>query len=118
MKKLLTVICLSVALTGCAHYVVHPGAANKFESVTYDTILTAKTLIDVSRDQFATGVLPARLKPLMNDGVIPAYNTASTALKEYDAVVQAGGFSDSKLSQLNAAMAALNKAIATFRSAK
>jgi hypothetical protein len=114
MKLFIMSVCLALSLTACHGYVIHPGAANQFESTTYDAISGAKTLIDVSRDQFASGVLPATLKPAMN-AIVTSYNIAAPALQEYDKAIHAGLPADQQLAKLNAAVAALNKAIAAFK---
>lgn len=117
MKRITSLLLLSLALTGCGHYLIHPGAENKFESVTYDTISGAKILIDVSREQFANGTLPASFKPLMS-GVISSYNKAAVALMAYDDAIKQGAFADKQLAELNAAVTALDTAIIQFKGAK
>jgi len=116
--KRITALILFLMLFGCtSRYVVHPGAVNKFDSVTYDTLLTAKSIIDTSRDEFATGVLPARLKPLVND-IVTAYDKANPIYQGWHNAMAAGKATPDQLTALNAALDALNKTIMDFKGAK
>jgi len=57
---LVLVLPLVLSSTACAavHYTVHPGAVNKADSISYDTLLVAETAIDEARHDFETGRLP------------------------------------------------------------
>jgi hypothetical protein len=117
MKALFLTVCMAIALSGCAGYVQHPGSVNMVESKIYDVVSDAKSVIDYSRPQLASGVLPAKLKPAFT-ALVDAYNVAAPALKAYDAAVRAGQPADTKLIQLNAAMAALTQSLTAFKGAK
>ncbi len=117
MKNLFAVLILALALTSCAGYVIHPGAVSVTESKVYDAVNDAKTTIDIASSQLASGVLPVRFKPLVNN-LIAAYNTAYPALKAYDDAVHAGKPADVALTQLTAAKAALDSALLAFKGAK
>jgi len=56
----------------CASTAVHPGAASKFDSQTYDTLITAQAAIEEARAQAWTD---PRAKEILN-AVIATYNTA------------------------------------------
>ena len=115
--KILNVLLISLMLSGCARYVIHPGSVNKLDSVTYDSLLTAKTIIDTSREQFAAGTLPVRLKPIVNS-IVAAYDAANPIYQDWHKAMAAGTSTPSQLTALNAAMDALNKSIASFKGAK
>lgn len=117
MKQILSVLCLSIALSGCAAYQIHPGAISVTESKAYDVVSDANSTINVARAQFASGVLPVRLKPFF-DSLVDAYNVGYKALKAYDDAVKAGTAADALLTKLNAAKAALDTALLNFKGAK
>jgi hypothetical protein len=118
MKLKLSILILSVALiTGCAAYTIHPGAVSVTESKVYDAVNDAKNTIDIASSQLASGALPVRFKPLVNN-LIAAYNVAYPALKAYDDAVHSGKPSDVALTQLTAAKAALDSALLAFKGAK
>jgi non-homologous end joining protein Ku len=115
--KIIHIVLLSLVLSGCAKYIVHPGAVNKLDSVTYDSLLTAKTIIDTSREEFAAGTLPVRLKPAVNE-LIAAYDKATPIYKDWHDAMAAGKATSDQLAALNASIDALNKAITAFKGAK
>ncbi len=117
MKKALAILILSLALSGCAGYVMHPGAVSVTESKIYDVVNDANSIINISRAQFAAGVLPDRLKPAFNK-LVDAFNVAFPALNAYDSAVRNGLPADAKLAQLNAAKTTLESALASFKGAK
>ncbi len=118
MKSLFAVLILNaVLITGCAGYVMHPGAVSVTESKVYDAVNDAKNTIDIASSQLASGALPVRFKPLVNN-LIAAYNVAYPALKAYDDAVHAGKPADVALTQLTAAKAALDSALLAFKGAK
>ncbi len=111
------ILLLSIALPACTGAVIHPGALNMPESKAYDVVSDAKSVIDYSRPQLASGVLPAKFKPAFG-ALVDAYNAAFPVLKVYDATVRAGEPADAKLTQLNAVTAALKQALDAFKGAK
>jgi hypothetical protein len=74
---------LALSLIGCTkNYQVHPGAANAFDSKSYDALYVAdQTIIEVKADLQA-GTLPATSIPLANQ-VIKAYDVARAAYLSY-----------------------------------
>lgn len=106
-----------ILLTSCGAYIVHPGAVSVAESKTYDLVNDANSIINISRAQFASGVLPDRLKPAFNK-LVDAYNVAYPALQAYHDAVTKGLPADAKLTQLNAAKATLDASLAAFKGAK
>lgn len=117
MKRFLAVVLLTLTFSGCANYVMHPGAVSVFESKTYDAVNDANSLINYARPKLASGELPASLKPAFNK-LVEAYNVAFPALKAYDDAVKAGQPSDLLLNKLTAARTTLLAALAAFRGAK
>lgn len=114
MKRFILLFLLTFALTSCAGYHVHPGAANQLDSVSYDVLKDAQTAIDLSRPQFDSGAMPANLKPAFN-GLIKAYDTALPLWKAYhvaalDNPTNANHTAlDREISNLSAVLAAFSK---------
>ncbi len=117
MNRIISIICLTVALSGCGHYAQHPGSFSLAESKVYDVVDEAHNVIDISRPQLASGALPARFKPAF-DKLVDAYNVAYPALNAYHDAVSKGVPADAALVQLNAAKAALDAALAGFKGVK
>lgn len=105
-------ICLAMvtATVGCAAktIVVHPGAANTFDSVAYDLLLVQKAALKQAEIELKN--YPA-LKPQF-DRLVEQYKAAATAYKVYHTVVAGGGaadqtFLDAQIQQLVKDVAAL-----------
>lgn len=112
--NLISIVLISLMLCSCAAMPLHPGAVNKFDSTTYDVLLTAKSVIDTSRDEFSKGLLPDRLKPLVND-IVVAYDKANPIYQSWHNAMAEGKATPDQLTALNAALDALNKTIAAFK---
>ncbi len=97
MRKLsaaVTIAIMLVSLAGCGpKHVNHPGAANTFDSDSYDALLVTDQVIKTTKDELATGKFPATLAPkvkaALND-LIRGYDVADTAYKSYHAAALAG----------------------------
>lgn len=117
MRKLYTMFLVLFLFFGCAHYTVHPGAVNSFDSQTYDALIGAKTVIDTGRDQLASGALPQSVKPALNT-LIKAYDTAYPVYKTYHDAASSGKPADQYLADLNRDMTELTKALTAFKGGK
>jgi hypothetical protein len=114
MKTLLAISLLLVMLTGCAgtKAPVHPGAANTFDSTTYDTLVTMKAGIE----QAKVGISDAN-KPLLNR-VIDGWNAADALYKSYHTAALAGKATQADQDALAAKVASVNADLNTLKAAK
>lgn len=115
-KQLCCVLLLGVCIgfcaemTGCAARPIHPGAANQFDSQSYDVVLLYDTAIKTAKADVAAGTFPDSGKPILND-FIDAYNVLDGAYKVYHAAALGG---TSTAAQLQAVTDAQAKAAASF----
>jgi hypothetical protein len=97
-----------VYFTGCAARVVHPGAANAFDSSAYDAMLVAHSVIETTKTDLANNAFPASIagnvKTALND-LIKGYDVADTTYQAYHNAALAG---TATVTQSNAVTAALN----------
>jgi len=94
MKRtsLLTALLLVVAVAvGCASTAVHPGAVNRFDSQTYDALVSSQAAIEEARAMAPT--LTPDQKTLINRAVA-AYNLALDAYLAYHGAAASGGVPD------------------------
>lgn len=121
--KHLVALALCIALSGCAakNYQVHPGAANTFDSQSYDTLLVTNSVIESTKADLAANKFPAaitgNIKTALN-GLINAYNAADSAYLIYHAAAIQGGASQAQITNLNAAITNVNSATTTLTQAK
>lgn len=96
--KLLLRLALPLALfllAGCAakNYTVHPGAANTFDSQTYDSLIVSHSVIETTKADLAANQFPAAIagnvKKSLND-LITAYDACDSAYLVYHAAAAAG----------------------------
>jgi hypothetical protein len=92
--------------SACASTGVHPGAANVFDSQTYDILVTAQAGISAAETQFA-GTTNQLTRTLINSAVT-AYNAAEAAYISYHQAAAAN---------LSPAIAPLQAQVATLQSA-
>src|ERR1700693_800702 len=108
MSKLIPSLILAVALTGCGARPIHPGAANKFDSDSYDAVVVAHSVIETTKTDLANNAFPASIagnvKTALND-LVKGYNTADSAYQAYHSAALAG---TATVAQSNAVTAALN----------
>jgi hypothetical protein len=112
-----TLILAALLLTGCATRPIHPGAANTFDSDSFDALVVANSVIvntktDLTAGAFAPTLVPS-IKAALND-LITAYDTADAAYLVYHAAAVAGTATvaqsnavTSGLTQVNIATSAL-----------
>lgn len=107
---------LLLCLTNCSlKYVAHPGSANTFDSVAYDSLHDVQTIIDTARAQFDSGALSPSVKPLLNK-LVDAYNIANPAWKAYHDAALKNPKTDQ--TQLENDLNALSAALLAFRKGK
>jgi hypothetical protein len=97
---------------GCAtaHYTIHPGSVNRTDSVAYDSLLVAETIIDQAR----AANVPS--KDALN-ALIRAYNLARVSWLAYRDAFSTGMPIDAYAARLAANLAELAKAVRVFRGA-
>jgi uncharacterized protein YceK len=120
--KLIPVLLVIVAmLSGCAAHVIHPGAANKFDSDAYDAILVAHSVIETTKTDLANNAFPASIagnvKAALND-LIKGYNLADEAYQPYHNSALAGTATTAQSDAVTAALASLNTKTAALTAAK
>lgn len=107
----LLVSVLAFTLSGCAKQSAgtvaptHAGAANSFDSATYDALVSAQAAIE----QAKVGITPSK-KALLNQ-VIAAYNTAEAAYSAYHAAATAGSLMTGQQADLQSKMTALQNGL-------
>src|SRR5215467_361007 len=79
---ILTIPLLFLVSACTAHYIPHPGALNKTDSVAYDALLIAETTIDQARLEVHAGNLPEKAKAPLEE-LIRLYNVAREAWLTY-----------------------------------
>jgi len=108
-------------LAGCAARVVHPGAANKFDSDAYDAVLVAHSVIETTKTDLANNAFPAtiadKVKTALND-LIKGYNIADTSYQTYHAAALAGKATPAQSSAVSSALGDLQAKSAALTAAK
>lgn len=121
-RKVLPFLLLVTALTGCgAAHVTHPGAANKFDSDSYDTVLVTESLITTTKADLANNLFPASIAGNVKDALnklIQGYDIADTAYKTYHAAALAGQATTAQQAALTADLTNLNSQTAALTTAK
>jgi hypothetical protein len=102
-------------LAGCASqsYVIHPGAANLFDSQAYDVLVVAHTAIEQAKTQLAAnqfGAAEGAVKTAVND-LVAAYNAMDAAYDAYHAAAVAGTATPAQVTALQTSMNAVNGAM-------
>ena len=117
-SAILAVALFMLSLGGCAKQPagtvapIHAGAANSFDSVTYDALVSAQAAIE----QAKVG-LPASQKALLNT-VIGYYNTAEAAYELYHKLAAAGTVTPAAQADVQAKVAALQTGVGQLAAAK
>jgi hypothetical protein len=108
-------------LAGCAARVVHPGAANKFDSDAYDAVLVAHSVIETTKTDLANNVFPASIagnvKTALND-LIKGYNVADSSYQTYHAAALAGKATTAQSTAVSSALTDLQTKSAALTAAK
>lgn len=106
MRRIASLV-LALALTGCAAHVTHPGAANKFDSDSYDAVLVTHNVIETTKTDLANNAFPASIagnvKTALND-LIKSYDIADTAYQTYHSAALAGTATASQQTTLQNAL--------------
>lgn len=106
---------------GCAAHTTHPGAANTFDSNSYDTVLVTENVIETTKTDLANNAFPAsitgNIKTALNN-LIQGYNIADTAYKTYHAAALAGQATSAQQTALTSALTNLNSQTAALTTAK
>lgn len=93
-RRAVSTLALAVLfLAGCAARPIHPGAANQFDSTTYDTLITAESVIDSTKTDLANNAFPANVAATVKtavNGLITAYDALDTSYQAYHAAALAG----------------------------
>lgn len=121
MRRLFLVVSIALALTGCPKQTLHPGAANQYDSTSYDAVLVAHSVIETTKTDLANNVFPAAIagnvKTALN-ALVTAYNVADTAYQTYHTAALAGNASQAQIDTLNAAMTDMQTKSAALSTAK
>lgn len=126
MRRGIAVVVMLVAMSTVAcnkAYVVHPGAANTFDSQTYDILVTAHAAIEQTKTEIAnksfTGATLRNVTIGLN-ALIDAYNPADTAYKAYHAAATANPptATQSQVNDLNAKTQSLPALVSNLNAAK
>lgn len=122
MRLRIATLVMAIALVGCTKNPVHPGAANQFDSSTYDTLVVAHSLIESTKADLANGTLAGNtasaVKNVLNNGLVPAYNALDTAYRTYHASALAGAQTAQQQTDVSNALLAVNNATTALASAK
>lgn len=120
MRRLLPVLVL-FALAGCAAHIIHPGAANKFDSDSYDAVLVAHSVIETTKTDLANNAFPASIagsvKAALN-GLISSYDAADKLYIVYHNAAMAGTATPAQSTALTNSLADVNAKTAALTSAK
>lgn len=117
MLKIAKLLILLTLLPSCHGYIVHPGAVNTFDSVTYDTIMATQTTVETAREHLKNGVLPDRIRPILNH-LIDVLNVAEPAHKVWHDLMLKNQPASDQLIALNKALSELTLALTAFKEAK
>ncbi len=115
---LISACLLAISLVGCAQQSrstiapIHTGAANAFDSATYDALVSAQAAIE----QAKVG-LPASQKTLLNQ-VIGYYNSAEAAYELYHKLATAGTATPANQADVQGKVDALKTGVAKLGAAK
>jgi hypothetical protein len=119
MKRAIPI--LALLLAGCAAHQIHPGAANTFDSNSYDAVLVTHNLIETTKTDLANNAFPASIagnvKTALND-LIKAYDIADTSYVTYHQAALAGNATAAQQTTLTNALSALSTQTAALTAAK
>jgi len=85
----LVAVVLVLGAIGCssATYKPHPGAINLLDSQAYDVLISTKAVIDQTKADLAANTwnatISAKVKTVLNSGLVPAYNALDTTYTAY-----------------------------------
>jgi aspartate-semialdehyde dehydrogenase len=120
-KRSIGLIAVVLLLAGCAARPVHPGAANSFDSNSYDAVLVAHSVIETTKTDLTNNAFPAsiagQVKTALND-LIKAYDIADTAYTTYHAAAVAGKATMVQSTAVSSALTDLQTKSAALTAAK
>jgi hypothetical protein len=112
------ILALLISASACAaRYTVHPGALNKADSATYDTLLAAEAAIDQARTEFHAGQLPGKAKDALN-ALVQSYNLARESWLTYRGAITAKVPQETYCDKLTKNLSDLRNAIQALKEAK
>ena len=111
----------ALILAGCAARPVHPGAANKFDSDSYDAVLVAHSVIETTKTDLANNAFPASIagnvKVALN-ALITSYDAADKLYISYHNAALAGTATTVQSTDLTNALNDVNAKTTALTSAK
>lgn len=120
MKRKLSLIAV-LLLAGCAARPIHPGAANSFDSKSYDAVLVAHSVIETTKADLTNNAFPAsiagQVKTALND-LIKGYDIADTAFQTYHQAALAGKATTAQSAAVSSALTDLQTKSAALTAAK
>ncbi len=106
--KRFAILFLALSMAACGAHVLHPGAANKFDSDAYDVVLVTHAIIETTKADLANNAFPpeiaAKVKVSLNI-LVRSYDTADSIYIAYHNAALAG---TSTVAQSTAVTNALN----------
>lgn len=123
LKILALELILLVLIVGCASqtYKVHPGAANTFDSQSYDALLVTHSVIEQTKSDLANNVfagsLAAAVKTSLNY-LITAYDAADVAYLAYHSAAANNTATQAQIDAVTAAQSNVNSALTQLSNAK
>jgi hypothetical protein len=111
----------ALILAGCAARPVHPGAANKFDSDSYDAVLVAHSVIETTKTDLANNAFPASIAGTVKvalNGLITSYDAADKLYISYHNAALAGTATTVQSTDLTNALNDVNAKTTALTSAK
>jgi hypothetical protein len=119
MKRMFLVMVL--VLSGCAAQQIHPGAANSFDSSSYDALIVTHSVIESTKTDLAnnafTPTLAPKIKTALND-LIKAYDIADTVYQNYHTAAMAGTATPQQAVAVSDAVQSINNSTSALAAAK
>lgn len=120
-KRNISLIAVLFLLVGCAARPIHPGAANSFDSNSYDAVLVAHSVIESTKADLANNAFPAsiagQVKTALND-LIKGYNIADASYQTYHQAALAGTATAAQSGAVSSALTDLQTKSAALTAAK
>lgn len=121
MKRIVLAMVLAVSMIGCAARQIHPGAANSFDSTTYDALIVTHSVIETTKTDLANNAfsitLAPKIKAALND-LIKAYDIADTVYQNYHMAAMAGTATPAQATAVSDAIQNVNNATGALTASK
>jgi hypothetical protein len=120
-KPVLAVALGCCLLLGCAAGQIHPGAANTFDSSTYDVLIVTQSVINTTKADLAANSFPASIAPKVKTAVnalSTAYDTALNVYVTYHNAAIAGTATPAQATAVTTAVQNVNMATTALNAAK